>query len=122
MNEIENWYDNEYEEWDRLDRHKIEFEITKRYLDKYIIKPESKIFDIGGGPGRYSISQYAPIQNSLAYLTFDGYKGEMEELCRNTIWKNWHLQVWKKALWNESAFSIYWKKVLTNIIRYDLLN
>lgn len=172
MNEIENWYDNEYEEWNRLDRHKIEFEITKRYLDKYITKPESKIFDIGGGPGRYSIylaqqghkvtlldlsgknieiakekskeagaalegyikgnalklaeyeeasfdvillmgplyhlvkeadrrkalegalrllkegglliaafiSQYAPIQDSFAYLTFEGYEGEVEEL------------------------------------------
>lgn len=172
MNEIENWYDNEYEEWNRLERHKIEFEITKRYLDKYITKPESKIFDIGGGPGRYAIylaqkghkvtlldlsgrnietakekskevgislegyikgnaleltgyeeaaydvillmgplyhltkeadrrkalqgalrllkkggiliatfiSQYAPIQDSFAYLSFEGYEGEIEEL------------------------------------------
>lgn len=37
MNKIEAWYDNEYEEWTRLDRHKIEFEITKRYLDEYIV-------------------------------------------------------------------------------------
>ena len=37
MNKVEHWYDNEYDEWKRLERHKIEFDITKRYLDKYII-------------------------------------------------------------------------------------
>lgn len=74
MNEIENWYDNEYEEWDRLDRHKIEFEITKKYLDKYITKPESKIFDIGGGPGRYSI-----------YLAEKGHKATLLDLSGKNI-------------------------------------
>lgn len=74
MNEIENWYDNQYEEWDRLDRHEIEFEITKRYLDKYITKPESKIFDIGGGPGRYSI-----------YLAQQGYKVTLLDLSGKNI-------------------------------------
>ncbi|MBE5962776.1 MAG: class I SAM-dependent methyltransferase [Lachnospiraceae bacterium] len=55
MNEIENWYDNQYEEWERLDRHKMEFEITKRYLREYIQAAPQKILDIGGGPGRYSL-------------------------------------------------------------------
>lgn len=31
MNKIEQWYDEKYDEWDRLERHKIEFDITKRY-------------------------------------------------------------------------------------------
>lgn len=48
-------YDESVEkEWGRLERHKIEFEITKRYLRRYI-KPGSKILDVGGGPGRYSL-------------------------------------------------------------------
>lgn len=53
INEIESFYEG-YDEWNRLERHRIEFEITKRYLDKYIPK-NSRVFDIGGGPGRYSI-------------------------------------------------------------------
>ncbi|WP_274598828.1 hypothetical protein AWH56_011565 [Anaerobacillus isosaccharinicus] len=36
MNEIECWYDTEYDEWERLERHKIEFDITKRFLDDFI--------------------------------------------------------------------------------------
>lgn len=55
MNEIEKWYDDVYDEWNRLDRHKVEFDITKRYLDQYIQGNNLRIFDIGGGPGRYSI-------------------------------------------------------------------
>lgn len=54
MNEIERFYDEEYEEWERLERHRPEFEVTKRYLQKYITG-QKKIVDIGGGPGRYSI-------------------------------------------------------------------
>ena len=55
MNEIEAWYDNQYDEWVRLDRHRVEFEITKRYMDEFIKGENLDILDIGGGPGRYSI-------------------------------------------------------------------
>ena len=41
-------------EWERLDRHKIEFELTKRYINRYI-KPNDKVLDLGGGPGKYSL-------------------------------------------------------------------
>lgn len=41
-------------EWVRLERHKVEFELTKRFLNRYI-KPEDKVLDLGGGPGRYSL-------------------------------------------------------------------
>jgi 2-polyprenyl-3-methyl-5-hydroxy-6-metoxy-1,4-benzoquinol methylase len=41
-------------EWERLDRHKVEFELTKRYLNRYI-KPNDKVLDLGGGPGKYSL-------------------------------------------------------------------
>jgi 2-polyprenyl-3-methyl-5-hydroxy-6-metoxy-1,4-benzoquinol methylase len=52
---VEAFYDDNVEyEWRRLERHRIEYEITRRYLDIYIPK-ESRILDVGGGPGRYSI-------------------------------------------------------------------
>ncbi len=55
MKNIEKYYDEKYDEWERLNIHKLEFDITKRYLDMYIKDDSLKIFDIGGGPGRYSI-------------------------------------------------------------------
>ncbi len=50
---VERFYD-EYDEWDRLRRHKFEFWSTVRAFDEYI-EAESDIVDVGGGPGRYSI-------------------------------------------------------------------
>jgi len=55
MKKVEKYYDSITKgEWARLERHKIEFDITKRYLLEYTDK-DSKILDVGGGPGRYSI-------------------------------------------------------------------
>ena len=56
-NEVERFYDDEYEEWDRLEWHTPEFEVTKkRYMEEYIPNDTpQKILDIGGGSGRYSI-------------------------------------------------------------------
>ncbi len=50
---VQQFYD-EYDEWDRLRRHKFEFWSTVRAFDDYI-EPQSDIVDVGGGPGRYSI-------------------------------------------------------------------
>jgi ubiquinone/menaquinone biosynthesis C-methylase UbiE len=74
MNVIENWYDNMYDEWSRLDRHRIEFEITKRYLDANIKDKSLKILDIGGGPGRYSF-----------YLAGKGHHVTLLDLSRHNI-------------------------------------
>lgn len=74
MNEIERWYDEKYDEWARLERHKIEFDITKRYLDEYIKGESLEIFDIGGGPGRYSI-----------YLAEKGHKVTLLDLSKKNI-------------------------------------
>jgi 2-polyprenyl-3-methyl-5-hydroxy-6-metoxy-1,4-benzoquinol methylase len=44
-------------EWTRLENQNdgfVEFAITCQMLSKYL-KPNSRILDIGGGPGRYSI-------------------------------------------------------------------
>ncbi len=54
LKNIERFYnDNVEKEWSRLDRHPLEYEITKKLFDKFIIN-KSKIVDIGGGPGKYS--------------------------------------------------------------------
>ncbi len=62
MKNIEKFYDQIYDEWNRLERHFVEFALTKRYMDEYLEKymtihnkKSFKILDIGGGPGRYSI-------------------------------------------------------------------
>lgn len=54
MERVEKYYDEGYDEWSRLDCHRIEFEMTRRTLDRYI-QGAQKILDVGGGPGRYSI-------------------------------------------------------------------
>ena len=51
---MEEYYNCQYDEWGRLERHRIEYEITKKVLKEYI-KDNSEVLDIGGGPGRYSI-------------------------------------------------------------------
>lgn len=53
-NEIERFYDERTEEWERLAWHLPEFEVTKRYLLKYLGEKQA-VLDVGGGPGRYSI-------------------------------------------------------------------
>ncbi|WP_409271670.1 class I SAM-dependent methyltransferase [Neobacillus sp. SCS-31] len=52
---VRKFYDETVDdEWERLERHRVEFELTKRYLNRYI-KPGDKVLDLGGGPGRYSL-------------------------------------------------------------------
>lgn len=74
LNKIESWYDEEYDEWERLERHKIEFDITKRYLDEYLNRKNLGVFDIGGGPGRYSL-----------YLAEKGHKVSLLDLSKRNI-------------------------------------
>jgi len=55
LKKVQDHYNQSAEmEWNRLRRHKVEFDITCRYLDKYL-PDNQKILDLGGGPGRYSI-------------------------------------------------------------------
>lgn len=73
-NEVERYYDEEYEEWERLAWHKPEFEVTKRYLREFIPEGCQKILDIGGGPGRYAI-----------YLTQQGHEVTLLDLSGKNI-------------------------------------
>jgi S-adenosylmethionine-dependent methyltransferase len=57
MSNVEKYYDqNVREEWDRLEHHKIEFQVTLRALTEFMPEPPAKLVDIGGGPGRYAIT------------------------------------------------------------------
>ncbi|UYO99769.1 methyltransferase domain-containing protein [Oceanotoga sp. DSM 15011] len=74
MKKVRKYYDDFVEEeWMRLDKHKIEFEITKRNMKKYI-KNNSRILDIGSGPGRYSI-----------YLSQLGHKVTCVDISQNNL-------------------------------------
>ena len=74
MSEIKEYYDEQYDEWARLGRHRIEFDITKRYLDEFLAGENLKIIDIGGGPGRYSI-----------YLSQKGHQVTLVDLSKRNI-------------------------------------
>jgi ubiquinone/menaquinone biosynthesis C-methylase UbiE len=57
MSNVEKYYDqNAQAEWDRLERHKIEFQVTLRALTEFLPEAPAKLIDIGGGPGRYAIT------------------------------------------------------------------
>jgi ubiquinone/menaquinone biosynthesis C-methylase UbiE len=45
-------------EWNRLDQPidgRLEFEVHKAWISRYLPPPPARVLDIGGGPGRYSI-------------------------------------------------------------------
>jgi len=46
--------DNPQGEWERLEKHPIEFRLTSWMLEKHI-RPGDRVLDVGGGPGRYAI-------------------------------------------------------------------
>jgi ubiquinone/menaquinone biosynthesis C-methylase UbiE len=56
MDAIRNYYDtNAAREWERLERHRMEYALTQRTLQTYLPISPARILDIGGGPGRYAI-------------------------------------------------------------------
>lgn len=42
-------------EWERMDRHRIEYAMTLRALETWLPPPPARLLDCGGGPGRYAI-------------------------------------------------------------------
>ena len=57
MSNVEKFYDqNAQQEWGRLERHQIEFQVTLRALKEFLPPAPARLIDIGGGPGRYAIT------------------------------------------------------------------
>ncbi|HTH14053.1 MAG TPA: class I SAM-dependent methyltransferase [Spirochaetia bacterium] len=53
---IRRYYDDAPDrEWERFDRHPLEFEVTKRLLSRHLGDGPREILDVGGGPGRYAL-------------------------------------------------------------------
>ncbi len=84
---IREFYDQNVSlEWERLDRHPIEFLLTKRVLDQYI-HPAQSVLDLGGGPGRYSLylcehgCQVTLMDLSSANVEFALSKASAANLC-----------------------------------------
>jgi len=64
---IEKFYNEHVDiEWGRLDRHPLEFEITKKHINE-ILGENQLILDIGGGPGRYSL-YYASLGHRVTLI------------------------------------------------------
>jgi S-adenosylmethionine-dependent methyltransferase len=54
---VQDYYDEQAEaEWQRLERHRMEYAISMRVLGKHLPPPPGHVLDIGGGPGRYAIA------------------------------------------------------------------
>ncbi|WP_417899749.1 class I SAM-dependent methyltransferase [Bacillus haimaensis] len=53
MSKIINYY-NQFDEWGRLEREPIEFQVNWHYIKKYL-PSEGTVLDNGAGPGKYSM-------------------------------------------------------------------
>ncbi|MGV3464977.1 MAG: class I SAM-dependent methyltransferase [Heyndrickxia sp.] len=67
MSEIINYY-NQFDEWGRLDREPIEFQVNWHYIKSYLPR-KGYVLDNGAGPGKYSME-----------LAKDGYKVTLTDL------------------------------------------
>lgn len=67
MNNIIEYYDK-FDEWGRLDREPIEFQVNWHYIKKYL-PLNGEILDNGAGPGKYSMQ-----------LASEGYKVTLTDL------------------------------------------
>lgn len=55
IEQIREFYDNgSAQEWERMDRHPVEWHVNSSVMGRYI-RPGERVLDVGGGPGRYSI-------------------------------------------------------------------
>ncbi|OCA86261.1 class I SAM-dependent methyltransferase [Pradoshia sp. D12] len=72
MNEIVDYY-SEFDEWGRLDREPIEFQVNWHYIKKYLT-PSGTVLDNGAGPGKYSLK-----------LAEEGYRVTLSDLTPSLV-------------------------------------
>jgi S-adenosylmethionine-dependent methyltransferase len=72
---VEQYYDEEAQiEWQRLERHRMEYAITMRALTDYLPPAPQAVLDDGGGPGRYTLA-----------LSTLGYQVTLFDLSRSNL-------------------------------------
>jgi len=89
MNEIIEYY-NRFDEWGRLDREPIEFQVNWHYIKKYL-PMNGDILDNGAGPGKYSMQ----LANEGYKVTLTDLTPKLVELAKNKalelkLEKNFH--------------------------------
>lgn len=72
MSEIINYY-NQFDEWGRLDREPIEFQVNWHFIKKYMPKT-GNVLDNGAGPGKYSME-----------LAKEGYQVTLTDLTPRSV-------------------------------------
>ena len=72
MNNIIQYY-NQFDEWGRLDREPIEFQVNWHYIKKYL-PLTGDVLDNGAGPGKYSMQ-----------LAHEGYKVTLTDLTSKLV-------------------------------------
>jgi S-adenosylmethionine-dependent methyltransferase len=96
--EIENYYNRGVQnEWTRMDRRPIEFELTKLHIESLLI-PKSRIADVGSGPGRYAI-HFAKRGHKLSIVDLSKMnieRAKMEAVAQGVTFENcFHLSATK---------------------------
>ena len=57
VDDVQAFYDSRADyEWDRLNRHRLEFALNMRFLSEHLPVPPAQALDVGGGPGRYALA------------------------------------------------------------------
>lgn len=75
-------YYAKFNEWDRLEtpEGKFEFQRTLELLEKYL-RPQSRVLDLGGGPGRYTIA----LAQRAHHICLADLSPELLEIAQNKI-------------------------------------
>lgn len=81
VNDIAVFYNNNQEsEHNRLDRHQLEFDLTRRYLDQYL-PPQGTILEVGSATGKYTLDL---ARKGYTITAVDMSKGLLEK-CKENI-------------------------------------
>lgn len=80
MEQVKQIYEN-YGEYNRLIRHRMEFYINLRYMREFLPGENLRILDLGGGPGRYSV-ELTKDGHELTLIDLSDFNiSEAERLC-----------------------------------------
>jgi S-adenosylmethionine-dependent methyltransferase len=105
--EIESYYDRGVQtEWTRMDRRPIEFELTKLHIESLLV-PNSRIIDVGSGPGRYAI-HFAKLGHRLSLVDLSKMnieRAKKESVAQGVVFENcFHLSATNLDVLNTETY------------------